>query len=518
MASLSHGLTWLCACALCNTVYGNALYAAEPLFVPVVDDPSTVDGGLSRGVAFGDLDSDGSPDLVVTNTINYPEFIYRNDRGRFVQVMETAPSLAGGFSEGVNLIDIDNDADLDIFVARTDRPNSLYRNDGDWIFAELDAGDLTADASSSSMACWFDVNKDGWLDAFVVNRHGEHDALYLNRRGKSFDRVVDGSLVTSGGDGRTCTAADFNGDGNTDVFVGNFIDASLPKPMRQENRLFLSRGHGNFERVELSPAVTEKALTYGSSAADVDNDGDLDLLVTNIGIGDQNRLYLNDGSANFTVHTTAGLDTSDDTPSKGHVWGDFDHDGDLDLAIANGTEGSENISNLLYLNDGHANFEAAQEEAFVHERSISAGIAAADIDSDGDLDLFVANWANGDEDNALYIGRGGGAWLKVTLVGTQSNRMGVGARVSVTVKEPQGVRRQHRWVQSQTGYASQSEAALHFGLGAAHTVHDLSILWPSGQSDAYSDIRANKHLTFVEGAAKPEKPNPSVRPINEGTK
>jgi hypothetical protein len=96
------------------TTAGNA----PPLFVAITDHAASVDGGLSRGVAFGDADGDGDADLLVANTINYPEFLYRNDHDRFVQVMETAPSLAGGFTEGVNWIDFDNDGDLDIFAAR----------------------------------------------------------------------------------------------------------------------------------------------------------------------------------------------------------------------------------------------------------------------------------------------------------------------------------------------------------------------------------------------------------------
>ena len=114
---------------------------AESLFVAVPDHATAVDGGLSRGVAFGDADGDGDPDLLVANTINYPEFLYRNDGERFVQVMETAPSLSGGFTEGVNWVDFDNDGDLDIFAARTNGSNGLYRNDGSWSFAKAEAGD-----------------------------------------------------------------------------------------------------------------------------------------------------------------------------------------------------------------------------------------------------------------------------------------------------------------------------------------------------------------------------------------
>jgi hypothetical protein len=473
---------------------------AEPLFVAVPDHATTVDGGLSRGVAFGDVDGDGDPDLLVANTINYPEFLYRNDGERFVQVMETAPSLAGGFTEGVNWIDFDNDGDLDIFATRTNSPNALYRNDGDWSFVEVEAGDLTADRSTSSMACWADIDGDGWLDVFVVNRGGENDVLYRNHNGQLFERVAEGIAGRAGGDGRACVLADLDGDSDPDLYVGNFVDSSTSPPTKQRNYLFFNQGGFEFDEKTQGEIVESRALTYGISAADANNDGHADLFVTNIGRGDRNQLYLGDGQGRFRLHD-AGLRTPVDTPSKGHTWGDFDLDGDLDVAIANGTEGTEHIQNELYLNDGKANFTAVTDEAFVTDANISAGIARADIDMDGDLDLYVANWGDGDEDNRLYRNRSQGAWLKLTLAGATSNRMGVGARVAITIRQDGQTSRQTRWLTATTGYASQNEPVLHFGLGEATGIEELSVDWPSGRHDEFSDVAANQHLHLTEGDA-----------------
>jgi len=472
---------------------------ADPLFLAVPDHATAVDGGLSRGVAFGDADGDGDPDLLVANTINYPEFLYRNDGERFVQVMETAPSLAGGFTEGVNWIDFDNDGDLDIFAARTKGPNGLYRNDGSWSFVEVEAGDLTADDSPSSMACWADIDGDGWLDVFIVNRGGENDALYRSHDGLSFERVADSVPGRAGGDGRSCLLADLDGDGDPDLYVGNFVDTSTSPPTRQRNYLYFNQGDFEFTEHTQGDVVESRALTYGVSAADADNDGHLDLFVTSIGIGDRNQLYLNDGQGNFRLRE-AGLTTSVDTPSKGHTWGDFDLDGDLDVAIANGTEGTEHIQNELYLNDGDANFTAVTSEEFVSASHISAGIARADIDMDGDLDLYVANWGDGDQDNVLYRNQSRGTWLKLQLTGSVSNRMGVGARVTVTTRHAGRTSRQTRWLNTNTGYASQNEPVLHFGLGEATSVEELGIEWPSGRRDEFTDVAANQYLRITEGA------------------
>jgi hypothetical protein len=212
------------------TTAGNA----PPLFVAITDHAASVDGGLSRGVAFGDADGDGDADLLVANTINYPEFLYRNDHDRFVQVMETAPSLAGGFTEGVNWIDFDNDGDLDIFAAR------------------------------SSMACWADVDGDGWLDVFVVNRSGKDDVIYRNRNGRFFERIANSVVSGTGGDGRSCVFADFDGDGDPDLYVGNFVDMSTEPPSRQRNFLYFNQGNFSFTEIQNGDAVESRALSYGT--------------------------------------------------------------------------------------------------------------------------------------------------------------------------------------------------------------------------------------------------------------
>ena len=244
-------------------LFAGAATATPPLFVAIPDHATAVDGGLSRGVAFGDADGDGDADLLVANTINYPEFLYRNDGDQFVQVMETAPSLAGGFTEGVNWVDFDNDGDLDIFTARTDRPNALYRNDGNWSFVEHDAGDLSADHSSSSMACWVYLDNDGWLDVFVVNRGGENDAIYHNLDGRSFERITDNVVGRAGGDGRSCVFADLDGDDDADLYVGNFVDTSTEPPTKQRNYLYFNQGNFEFTEMRSGHAVESPALTYG---------------------------------------------------------------------------------------------------------------------------------------------------------------------------------------------------------------------------------------------------------------
>jgi hypothetical protein len=333
---------------------------------------------------------------------------------------------------------------------------------------------------------------------FVVNRGGENDAIYRNHNGRSFERITDNVVGRAGGDGRSCIFADLDGDDDPDLYVGNFLDTSTETPTKQRNYLYFNQGNFRFTELQRGDAVESLALTYGTSAADADNDGDLDLFVTNIGTGDQNRLYLNDGDGNLHLHE-AGFSTPISTPSKGHTWGDFDLDGDVDVAIASGTEGTEHVRNALYLNDGAANFVAVSGEEFVTNSHISAGIAWADIDSDGDLDLYVANWGGGDQDNVLYQNQARGAWLKLSLVGSASNRMAVGARVTITTRLAGQSSQQVRWLSTTTGYASQNAPVLHFGLAGATNVEILMIDWPSGRRDTFENVTANQHLHISEG-------------------
>lgn len=464
----------------------------------------SVDGGLSRGVAWGDFTGDGFPDLVVANTIGQPDFIYTNNGdGTFSQLHENALTLSAGWSEGIKWVDYDNDGDMDIFVARTRDPNLLLRND-DGQLVKVEAGELTAARSASSDGCWGDVDGDGFLDVLVVNRGGEDDALYRNNGRGGFERLGVPAFEGLGGDGRACAFGDADGDGDLDLYIGNFIDRAGEAPIPQVNFFFLGDGKGGFERLTDHMLVTSEALTYGLSWVDFDADGDLDLFITNIGRNDRNRLFENLGELAFVARDNL-IVSRGRAPSKGHSWGDFDNDGDLDLLVANGTEGTGEIedfgiANFLYLNDGKGGFVEVKTGPLVTDRHISAGTALADFDRDGDLDIFVANWADSDEDNVLYRNEGAkGNWFELSLEGRRSNRMGIGAFVTLTIWTADGPKPITRYQMPQTGYGSADEPLLHFGLGPAEQIGRLEIRWPSGVVDIFEELAVNAHLVAVEG-------------------
>ena len=477
---------------------------AAPLFIGVLEGRIGTDGGSTRGVAWGDFDGDQDPDLYLGNSQGQWNGFYRNEGdGTFKKLTEHYQSpwgqvvRHGGQSEGVNWVDFDNDGDLDLFVAnRTQEPNFLFRNDGPGGFERIYDHPLTAEGISTSMACWADVDRDGDLDVFLANyREQQANAVFRNLGAGRFEPVPASALATGQGEARACGWGDADQDGLPDLYVAN-ADA--------RNFFFRNRGDWRFEAVRQGHLVTDVGYSYGTSWADYDDDGDLDLFVANF--DKENALYTNDGQGNFAIVTTGSLALERGGASKGHAWGDYDNDGDLDLFIANGTYGPD-MRNFLYLNRGDGTFRRDTTGAWAAHADTSAGAAWADYDRDGDLDLFVANWGSSDQVNRFYQNQTAGRhWLAVRLVGVQSNRFGIGAQVQLNSSAGGTPRQQTRWMFPTTGYGSQNDYEIHFGLGAARGVDTLTIRWPSGQVDVHTQVTTNTHWTATEGGTLEDGP------------
>ena len=457
----------------------------------------------SRGVAWGDYDKDGYPDLLVANTMNNSNFLYKSDvETGFIQVVEGEPVTSAGWTEGANWVDYDNDGDLDIFyTTQQDSKNELFKNEGDGGFNKVEAGDLTSNKSSSPSACWCDYDLDGDLDVYVVERDGANDGLFNNLGNGKFTLVPQNLFPYKGGDGRTCSWGDINGDNYPELYVGNFIDKTANKPTKAINFFYKNNQDGSFSEITNSTITADKNLTYGSSFIDYDQDNDLDLFITNISMTDQNLLFQNDGSGNF-IKTNTVISRTRNSPSKGHTWGDFDNDGDLDLFISNGTEGTEPeaIMNFLFLSNGEGDFELVNNSTIVRTPNISAGTAWADYDRDGDLDVFLANWGGNTEKNAFYENHiYGKNWLEISLKGNKSNTYGIGAKVRLKyIHNKKGVWLT-RWLFPQTGYASQNEPIVHFGLGSIDKILEIEIMWPQGNIDKINNITINQIVQIEEG-------------------
>jgi hypothetical protein len=424
------------------------------------------DAGNGQGVAWGDADGDGRPDLHLSNS-GSPNRLFANQGDGSFTSAGAPPLDVSGLSRGAAWADIDNDGDLDLYLARTSgQANFLFRNDGGGSFADITAGPLGGADYTSDIA-WGDYDDDGFVDLYVANAYAP-DRLLRNQGDGSFADATAPPLGDAGW-GRSAAWVDADGDGDRDLYL-----------VRQSaNVYYRNEGNGSFGNQTAATGLGDAGNGYGAAWADYDNDGDLDVYVVNEGA---NRLYRNDG-AHFVNVTTPPLD--DAGSGRGAAWADVDADGWLDLYLVN-SGGSK-----LFKNQGDGSFSDATHPV-LGAAGAGNGAGWADIDADGDLDLYVAY---GDGPNRLLRNdTAGGHWLAVDLVGTASNRLGLGARVTAVA----GPLRVTRSLGGDAGYLSRNAPTLHFGLAAATAVDTLIVHWPSGIESRLHGIAADQRLTIEE--------------------
>ena len=478
------------------------------------------------GAAFLDFDQDGLLDLYITNgafiegfsggkrpKVPYTNRLYRNrGDGTFEDVTKRARVGDTGYGMGVVIGDYDNDGYPDIYVSNYG-PNVLYHNERNGTFSDVtDRAGVGGDGCSVG-AAWQDYDNDGLLDLYVGNYvefdpdydlyyapdgypgplayPGQPDVLYRNLGDGRFEDVTE-RLGVFRADGRAMGvgAADFDADGYIDIFVANDV---MP------NYLFHNVEGQRFEEVALARGVAfgrtgEATSSMAVDFADFDGDGLVDMYVSDMAYS---TLFRNEGHAFRDVTYPAGVAS----PAGQFVgWSasflDYDNDGDLDLYQVNGEihhlYGQED---QLFENLGGGEFRDVSLERgrYFQEALVGRGGAFGDYDNDGDVDVFIVN-LNGRA--ALLRNEGGnlGNWLELELVGQSSNRDAIGARVTVI----SGGRTQVAQRKSSTGYLSQSDHRLHFGLGDAETVERIEIVWPSGTLQVLENVASRQVLRVVE--------------------
>jgi hypothetical protein len=461
------------------------------------------DGGVSRGVAWGDFSGDGLPDLAVANTDGGYLFLYRNLGGlRFERILSGDTADLRGDAQAVAFVDLDNDGHLDLFVTVEGAGNALFRNNGQGLLERWSGGALTDYVSASVQTCFADADRDGLLDAYIVNADHQDDAFFRNLGDMAFE-LVTGPWSGAGGNGRSCAWADPDNNGYPDLYVANAYPASGSSQQYARNQFFHNQDGNGFEEVRAEEFVEVTGYSYGVSWADFDQDGDEDLLVTNIARYQPDWLFENAGNGIFLPRWDLRVMSDAPGPAKGHVWADFDLDGDLDLFLAEGHGGArpehapfDNL-NRYYL---HEDGELVRHDVpgLTSANRVSAGAAAADADLDGDLDLFVANWTGESLDNEFYRNNAHGSSISVQLRGTDSNSWGIGARATLEIRVAGDAFALHRSLWLNTGYASMSEPVLHFGLPAEAEIDGLTVFWPSGREDRHDGIAANMRYIAVE--------------------
>lgn len=473
-----------------NPIHGVAEIVVPPIFLEVTDTPFAEDQGNSRGGFWADYDSDGDLDLFVTNAGVERDFLYNNDGGVFTRAPENAITSAETTSTDASWGDIDNDGDLDLFVAvhGGDMIDNLFINQGDGNFQPI-SGEHPNIVTGHSIGCsWADYDSDGLIDLFVAQSQGENNLLYRNTGNAQFAKVTDGAIVSDGGRSICPVWADYDNDGDMDLFVGN-ADTDF---------LYRNEGDGNFTRLSQGPHLDTDERSESAAWGDFDNDGNLDLLVSTVTTVQASEdtprsqiIFRNNGAGQFAEVQDAALAiNAGDTPSCS--WVDFDNDGWLDIAIANHDDGIA----LLFRNIEGEEFERVRIPMLEQTEKHTRGLAWADYDNDGDLDFYAANWQG--VANMLFANAGNdNNWIRLRCVGTLSNRSGIGARITVTTASDGQTIRQIREI-NDGGRYYQNDLEAHFGLGGAEIIESIEIRWPSGIRQMFHDVTPNMVYEVTE--------------------
>lgn len=494
---------------------------------------------MSAGLALFDYDNDGDIDVYFLSGgqlkgSNYPETprnrLYRNDgHWRFTDVTATSGLGDTGHGLAVTVGDYDNDGDRDVYVTNFG-PNVLYRNNGDGSFTDVTAQAGVADGSKvGAGANFLDIEGDGDLDLFVSSyidfNYDNHvlgqargfpsyvgprvyeltaDALYRNNGNGTFTDISRSSgIADSPGAGMGTIGADYDNDGDTDIFVANDNAADF---------LFVNDGTGRFAEQGALAGIAydlygQEMGSMGVDCADYDNDGRLDFYVTSY--QDQlAHLYQNLGDGCFADKTRmsgAGAGTKANV-TWGTGFADFDNDGDRDLFVALGHL-DDNVAqwdqrvryaapNVVLMNTGMGRFVDTSKRCGtgLQVACSSRGCALDDLDNDGDVDAVVLN-SRRQPSLLRNDSPRQGHWLQIRLRGVNSNRDGIGARVKVVAGDLALIDEVH----SGRGYQSHHGLRLYFGLGRQDKVDRIEVRWVGGKTDVYRNFTVDRLITLSEG-------------------
>jgi hypothetical protein len=460
-------------------------------FTKITSGAIVSDGASSHGCIWGDYNNDGFPDLFVCVRGNN-NLLYRNNgNGTFTKITTGSIVNDGGDSASAAWGDYDNDGYLDLYVSnRTSQNNFLYHNNGDGTFTRVLSSALVADALTTDGPAWGDYDNDGWLDLFVAGETGVGNSLFHNNGDGTFTKITFGAIATDSGNSRGAAWGDYDNDGYLDLFVSNI---QLP------SFLYHNNGNGTFTRITVGSIVNNLADSHGCAWGDYNNDGYLDLFVGNDN-AQNNFLYRNNGDGTFT-QITSGAIVTDGGGSREISWGDYDNDGWLDLFVANGASGND----FLYHNNGNGTFTKITTGPVVTDGLSAYGCAWEDYDNDGSLDLFVANHVG--QNDLLYHNDGGSnRWLKVKCIGVASNRGGIGARVTIIHSTGGSLLTQIRDITSGDGFGSQHGLIAKFGVGQSDRVSKVIVRWPGGTVQVFKEVAVNQTLVVREGITGTTKP------------
>jgi hypothetical protein len=491
---------------------------------------------MAGGVAVFDYDGDGRPDIFFTNGAAIPSLaktgpqywnrLYRNEGNlKFRDVTEQAGVAGAGYSMGAAAGDYDNDGHTDLFVAGVNR-NILYHNLGNGRFEDVTEKAGIKSGKWAVAAGWVDYDNDGKLDLWIVHYakwilstdrycgdpargiriychpkyyQGLASTLYRNKGDGTFEDVSEkAGIAAFPGRGMSVAFADYDHDGYQDVFVTN---DNMP------NFLFHNRGNGTFEEMALLAGVALRSdgkpvASMGADFRDYDNDGLPDISFTALA-GETFPLFRNAGKGEFADATYASKIGALSLHHSG--WGeglyDFNNDGWKDLFTAN-SHVNDRVElfepavykepDTVFVNQGKGVFADVSAEAGLDAVAAHRGCAFADFDSDGRIDIVVAS-LEGPTELWHNISPETNHWITLKLIGTKSNRDGIGAHIRIG--------NQYNHMTTAVSYASSSDDGVHFGLGQIDKIDRIEIAWPSGKRQVLENVKPDWVLTVREAAS-----------------
>ena len=446
--------------------------------------------GFNRGVAIADFDNDGLDDIYISR-LEARNLLYRN-LGNF-EFEEVAAKYGVDSDRSTNaslFFDMDNDGDLDLYLVNSFQRDILYRNDVDSFADVSDQFAVGRDFGNVKTAHAADYDMDGDLDIYVTSFRSQN-VLWRNE-GTHFLNVIASSGIDDKGSSLGAIFVDYDLDGDQDLYqTRDGTDANL---------FFVNDGSGKYTEQSASMGLDFVGFGMGTDVCEINGDGEPDLYLTNL---EENKLYISDGTGSFDE--ISGSSTVDDI---GMGWScfffDCDNDGLEDLYVANdsyfGVNGKSKVRNRLFMNTGGQSFHSEDYIGNVQNEYGTYGAAFGDLDNDGKLDLVLANHGTNDG-NQIFRNTGSAAnFVQIKLQGTLSNSYGIGARLQLYTAG--GV--QSEFVNCGSGYASQNSFISHFGLGDQDEVDSLIIYWPSGVTQVVSEVSVNTRSTVVEDPNYPE--------------
>jgi len=490
---------------------------------------------LSGSSILEDMDNDGDLDLVASAWDLKGQLRYfENENGKFVQKTEAA-TLEGMYG-GLNIkqTDYDNDGFLDLWIMRgawrnTEGlgiyPNSLLKNNGDGTFTDVTIESGLYSISASQASVWVDLDNDGWLDLYIANESPPGDyskyenLLYYNNGDGTFSEIADRLEVNFKSFFKGVASADYDNDGDQDLYLSNlFGDNILLKNLLKEN------GQLSFVIQSMEANVAEPKQSFPCWFFDYDNDGHEDLYVSAyadffdsgqtaavaksyLGVpsdSDVPRLYHNNGDGTFTNETVnAGLDLALHT--MGCNYEDINNDGYLDFYLGTGAPDYRTIvPNRLFLNQGGKKFADVTTSANVGNIQKGHGISIADIDNDGDQDIYAVMGGAFSGDffqNALFVNPGNDAnWAQIKLVGSKTNTAAIGSKIKITITENGKQRYLYRTVSTGSSFGANS-LIQEIGIGNAKKIDKIEVRWANGSTSYidYGGYEAAQRIIISEG-------------------